>query len=98
MGKAVKRARRTYHRAVHSGLTPARSAVAGFAVGMVEKSGLLDSLPKIPMIGKKGTIALAAWFWAKHGGGKLATDIANVAAALAAYQYGKDGKIDGDDY
>jgi len=71
--------------------------VGAGALGLLEKSGMLKSLPKIPVLGTKGTVAVAAWFWAKHGGGQLARNLMLAAAALSAYQFGKEGSIDGDD-
>lgn len=71
-------------------------AVGGAVVGFVEKSEVLKDVPSLPMVGKKGTIAIIAYVWARHGGGgNLAWDVAKAAAALAGYQFGKEGKIEG---
>ena len=72
-------------------------ALASGLIGLLEKSGLLASLPNIPLIGTKGTFALGAW--AVHnfvGGGEIVKDIAIAATALATYQLGKEGQITGD--
>jgi hypothetical protein len=74
------------------------AAVAGGLIGLAEKTGLLDKLPTIPIVGRKGALAIAAYFWAKHGGGQMARDVAIAAATMSAYQLGKEGTISGDDY
>jgi hypothetical protein len=63
---------------------------------MAEKSGVMDKLPEVPMIGRKGTIALAAWYYSKHGGGHMAAQVAIIAAVMAGEEFGKDQKITGD--
>jgi hypothetical protein len=68
-------------------------AMGGFALGFVDKSG--TSIPTIPMLGRAGTIALAAHFIGKGRPGLL-TDIRNAAAAVAAYEMGSTGKIAGE--
>lgn len=94
------RARRTTHRRRSSagasgGVTPVKAAITAAVVGMIEKSGVLKDLPKIPVVGTKGTIAIVAWYWSRHGGGNLARDVALVASAICGYQYGKEGSLDG---
>ncbi len=71
------------------------SVIAGAAVGMIEKQGI--PLPSVPILGKKGTIALLAYLWRRNGGPEMARDVAMVAAGLSGYQFVKDGRIDGDD-
>ena len=77
-------------------MTPVAAAVTLAAVGWAEKSGVLDALPTVPGIGRKGTLALAAFFWSKYGGGKIARDVCVVASALAGYEFGKLGSVSGD--
>jgi hypothetical protein len=69
-------------------------ALGGAAFGLIEK--LAPSLPTIPVVGRAGTVAIAAYFF---GGKKpgLARDVCLAAASLAAYQLLKEGKIAGDD-
>jgi hypothetical protein len=69
-------------------------SVGAAAIGYIEKSNM--AFPTIPVLGRKGTIALAAYFF---GGKKpgLVRDIAIAAAVLAAYEFSKDGKVSGDD-
>jgi hypothetical protein len=71
--------------------------LAAAAVGFIENSDLGKKLPQIPLIGRKGTIAIGAYFWAKNGGPRIAKDVAVVAAVLALYQLTKEGRIDGDE-
>jgi len=78
-----------------AGVTPVKVAITAAVIGMAEKSGVLDKLPEIPFVGRKGAIALGAYYWAKHGGGSLARDVCIVAAALCGYEYGKEGSISG---
>lgn len=69
-------------------------ALGGAAIGMIEKSGV--NIPTVPMLGRVGSIAIAAYFF---GGKKpgLLQDIALAGATLAGYELAKDGKISGDD-
>jgi hypothetical protein len=76
-------------------VTPVKAAVTAAVIGLAEKSGILDNLPEVPMVGRKGTVAILAYFWAKRGGGGLARDVALVCAALAGYDWGKTGSITG---
>lgn len=81
------------------GTTLGGAAVAAGMIGLAENTGLIDKLPEVPMIGRKGSVALLAYAWAKWGnGGQIARDVAIAAATLAAYQLGKEKKITGDDY
>ena len=74
------------------------AALTTAMVGFAEKSGVLDKLPTIPILGRKGTLAIAAYLWSKHGGGQIARDVAMAAAVLSAYEFSKDGTISGADY
>jgi hypothetical protein len=69
--------------------------MGAFAVGLLQKSGIANQLPKIPFLGETGTIGLAAYFLGgKHGG--LASDIATAALAIAAFELGSTGAIVGE--
>jgi hypothetical protein len=69
------------------------TAVAGYVLGMVDKSG--TTLPTVPFLGRAGTVAVAALFLGKGRG--LWGDVALAAAAIAGYEMGSTGKIAGDD-
>lgn len=70
-------------------------AIGGLVAGFIDKSA--TAIPTIPMLGKMGTVAVAAHFLAKGKPG-IVTDIRNAAAAIAGYEMGSTGKIAGDDY
>lgn len=78
-----------------AGVTPVKAAITAAVVGMAEKSGILDNLPEVPMIGRKGLVAIIAYYWARHGGGGMARDVCLVMSAVAGYQFGKEGSISG---
>lgn len=68
-------------------------AVGGFAVGFIEKS--FPQLPSLPLVGRKGAIAIAAMLFAsKH---PIIGDIGKAAAAISGYELGSTGSISGDD-
>lgn len=66
-------------------------------MGFVEKQ--FPSLPTIPILGRAGTIAVAAHFLSKQGGqtSGIARDVALAGAAIAGYQLGLTGKVSGED-
>ena len=69
-------------------------AIGGLVAGFVDKSAI--SLPTIPVLGKMGTVALAAHFLGKGQPG-IITDVRNAAAAIAGYEMGSTGAIKGDE-
>lgn len=70
--------------------------VGGAALGFLEKQSFIEMLPELPIVGRKGAIAIAAYFLHKKGfGGPIMRDIAIAAACTAGYQLGKEGKISG---
>jgi hypothetical protein len=68
------------------------AAVGGFGVGFIEKQ-VGDKLPTLPIIGKKGAIAIAAYFFASKS--EIARDVCISAAAISGYELGKTGAISG---
>lgn len=72
-------------------------AIGAAVLGYVEKSDLAKSLPTIPAIGRKGSLAIAAYFVARQFRSPLAWDVCTAAVALAAYEFAGTGKISGDD-
>jgi hypothetical protein len=70
-------------------------AVGGFVLGFVDKQWQ-PTWPTIPVLGKAGTIAVAAYFVHKHMKMKIAGDVALAAATVAGYELGATGKISGD--
>lgn len=71
--------------------------VAATVIGWAESGDdpIMAKLPEIPLIGRKGALAIAAYYFSKHGGGAIARDVAIAAAALAGYELGKEGEITG---
>lgn len=70
--------------------------IGGFAMGFLDKPGGPGAnIPTIPMLGKAGTIAVAAHFFGKGKAG-LVTDIRNAAAVVTAYEFGLKGSVSGE--
>lgn len=66
-------------------------AVGGFAVGFIEKS--FPQLPTLPLVGKKGAIAILAYMFSnKH---PVIADVGLAAASISGYQLGTSGVISG---
>lgn len=70
-------------------------AIGGALYGFAVKSGLVAKLPEIPLLGRTGTAAILLDYWSRHGGGQMAHRAARAAAAIAGYQLGAEGKIQG---
>lgn len=99
---APKHKKRVHHRrGASSGTGSVKTligcAVGGAALGFIEKH--FPTIPTVPVIGRAGTIAVAAHFLSKQGGtaSGLLRDIAIAGSVIAGYQLGKDGKVSGDD-
>ena len=72
--------------------------VAGAGVlGFLKKSGIMDQVPSLPVVGRIGAVAIIGHLWHRNGGGQLARDVSLAAAAIAAYQLTSKGEIDGED-
>lgn len=71
------------------------TALGGAALGFIEKQW--PNAPTLPIIGRAGTIALAAYYFGGKQKPGLMRDIALSGAAVAGYELGKTGKISGDD-
>src|SRR5215510_12437840 len=77
-------------------LTPTRLfafMLGGAAVSFLQKQ--FPNLPSIPIVGKKGTIAIGGYLLAKRGGSlsHIARDVAVAAAVLAGEELGRTGSI-----
>lgn len=68
-------------------------ALGGLAYGLLVKN--FPSLPRIPGIGRSGTIALAVYFLKPKSG--LVQDLGIAAAAIAGASFGETGTVSGDD-
>lgn len=71
------------------------AGIGGAALGFIEKS--FPNLPTLPILGRSGTIAVAAYFLSKQGRHPILRDVALAAASIAGYQIGTTGKISGED-
>lgn len=72
--------------------------LGGLIFGYIEKK--FPTLPSLPVIGRSGTVAVAAYFIAKQGGmghAGIVKDVGIAAAVITGYQLGKEGKISGED-
>jgi hypothetical protein len=67
------------------------TGIGGLAYGFIEK--MFPNMPTIPLLGKSGTVALAAYFFG--GSHPIVKDVGIAAAAIAGYSLGKDGAISG---
>lgn len=70
-------------------------AVGSLALGFIEKQSI--QFPTLPVVGRTGTIALAAYFLGGKQKPGLLRDICIAATALAAHEFGQKGSIAGDD-
>jgi hypothetical protein len=70
--------------------------MAGAALGFLDKSAIVASLPKLPFLGEHGTIAVAAYMLSRGGRMPLAANISRGAMFLAAYELVKQGAISGE--
>lgn len=68
-------------------------ALGGLAYGLLVKN--FPQLPRIPGIGRSGTIALAVYFLKPKSG--LVQDLGIAAAAIAGASFGETGTVSGDD-
>jgi len=71
--------------------------VAGAALGFLDKSAFVASLPKLPFLGEHGTVAVAAYMVGRSMRNPILSNIAKGAMFLSAYELVKQGSITGDD-
>lgn len=68
-------------------------AIGGLAFGLLVKN--FPTLPRIPGIGRSGTVALAIYLLKPQN--KILQDMGIAAAAIAGYSFGETGTVSGDD-
>lgn len=68
------------------------TALGGLAYGLLVKNW--SSMPRLPGIGRSGTVALAVYFLKPKS--KLLQDLGIAAAAIAGYSFGETGSVSGD--
>jgi hypothetical protein len=66
--------------------------VGGFVYGFIEKQ--FPNMPTVPLLGKSGTVAAAAYFFG--GSNKYIRDVGLAAATIAGYSLGSTGTVSGD--
>lgn len=71
-------------------------ALGGAVFGFIEKS-FGAQLPTLPIVGRAGSITIAAFFMAKGKSSGIMADVARAGAVLSGYQVGSTGKISGVD-
>lgn len=67
--------------------------IGGLAYGLLVKN--FPQLPRIPGIGRSGTVALGVYFLKPNN--QILRDMGIAAAAIAGYSFGETGTISGDD-
>jgi hypothetical protein len=98
--KLVKPKHRRHHGGGHGSGTlmnkTRMGVVAGaFAVGILEKQGIMSSLPTLPFVGRTGTIGIGAYLLSNGGRNKLADEICTAALVIAAHELASTGTIVG---
>jgi hypothetical protein len=68
-------------------------AIGGLAYGLLVKN--FPDLPRVPGIGRSGTVALAVMFLKPRN--EILRNIGVAAAAIAGYSFGESGTVSGDD-
>lgn len=66
--------------------------LGGLALGWVERT-FGDQIPSVPLLGRKGTIALAGYFLEPKE--KILQDTCKAAATIAGYELGSTGAVTG---
>ncbi len=61
-------------------------------MGLLKGSGLLDKIPRLPVVGRLGSAAILVGLYARHSGSRLAGDVSRALATLAAYQLASSDK------
>ncbi|HBZ71783.1 MAG TPA: hypothetical protein DEP35_19470 [Deltaproteobacteria bacterium] len=98
--KVVKAKHRRHGRAAFGGFLGAGQTemlIAGAALGFLDKSSFVASLPKLPFLGEHGTIAVGAYMLSRSMRNPILGNIAKGAMFLSAYEMVKQGSITGDD-
>jgi len=95
---AKKQTRRRSRRRASSGGSSMASfggdAMAGVAYGLLERMTADMDLPEIPVIGRKGTLALALYLFRKSH--PMINDAARAGVIISTYELASEGKITGE--
>ena len=68
--------------------------MGGALLGFLDQA-IGTKLPTIPLLGRAGTIAVAAMLFGKGKGSGILRDIALAASAVAGYEIGTKGSVSG---
>ncbi len=93
--RAARHQRRSASAHEKTGGSPFEYALAGAALGFLDKVAKDKGWPTMPVIGRTGTIGLAAYFMRKHS--PYLGKIARAGFTVAGYQYLRSGTVEGDD-
>lgn len=91
----VRRGAHAVGRAVLMNKTRMGIVAGAFAVGILEKQGIMSSLPTLPFVGRTGTIGIGAYLLSNGGKNKLADEICTAALVIAAHELASTGSIVG---
>jgi hypothetical protein len=92
-----KKKHHKHHRGGLGGIVSSKqisTAMGGYGLGFIQKQ--FPNLPKIPMLGEAGTIAIASYML--RGKLPFAEEICTAALVVAGYQLATTGAITGGDY
>src|SRR5260370_15979686 len=67
--------------------------LGAFVVGLLEKQGIMASLPTLPLIGRTGTIGVGAYLLSDGGKNRLADEVCTAALVLAAHELSSTGHV-----
>jgi hypothetical protein len=70
-----------------------RAGLGGFGYGLLIKY-FGEKLPRVPLLGRSGTVAAAVWFLKPKS--QFLQDIGIAAAAIAGASFGETGTVSGD--
>jgi len=71
--------------------------MGALALGFIDKNQDKFHIPTVPLIGRKGSIAVISHFAGRHLHMPILNKISKAAIVLALYELGHDGKISGVD-
>jgi hypothetical protein len=92
----IEKPRHKKHRHLGSRKYDYAIIAGGFALGLIDKSGM--DIPTLPYLGRAGTIGVIAYAADRFlHVGKIARDVSLAAFTIAGYELGKEGSISGID-
>lgn len=98
--EAIARARRTANEAKADATEMISGVVTSYMIGSLEKSGNMNSIPKIFGLPRTVTLAAAAKLLAYNSSGntrQIANGVGSAATHVAVYQFSKGADVSGDE-